>query len=114
MAAMITGHLLLALQQACHRSLMVAYVDVQTIDADTLSLLIQLTRPDTFISVFYNLATDKTAFALVESDRRVYGVDNAKMGWHRHPFSDPAQHIRCIPIQFEEFLAEVEAHYHMP
>jgi hypothetical protein len=29
--------------------------------------------------------TGKTAFALIVGERRIYGKDNAKMGWHVHP-----------------------------
>jgi hypothetical protein len=108
---MTTGQLLLTLQQACYRSPLVDRVDVQAIDADTLSVRIYLTCVGTFVGVFYNLATAKTAFALVEDEKRIYGVDNAKMRWHQHPFSDPVQHIPCGPVQFEDFLAEVETHY---
>jgi len=48
---------------------------------------------------------------LVEGDRRIYGVDNAKVGWHRHPLDDPDQHVPCAPVRFEEFLADVETHF---
>jgi hypothetical protein len=111
MAAMTTDQLLVMLRQVCHRSYLVDYVIVQAIDADTLNVRIHLTRAGTFIKVFYNVTTDRTAFALVENEQRVYGVDNAKMGWHIHPFADPMQHLACAPTHFEEFLAAAEAHY---
>jgi len=111
MAAVTTGQLLLELQQACYRSALVDHVETQAIDADTLSARVHLTRAETFINVFYNVTTTKTAFALVESGQRVYGVDNARKGWHEHLFGDPARHVACAPVQFEDFLAQVEAHY---
>jgi hypothetical protein len=111
MAAVTTGQLLVMLHQVCHRSYLVDYVIVQAIDADTLNVRIHLTRAGAFIKVFYNVTTDRTAFALVENEQRVYGVDNAKMGWHVHPFADPTQHVACAPTPFEEFLTAVEAHY---
>lgn len=80
-------------------------------DADTLTVRVHLVRPDTFINAFYNVATDKTAFALWENDRCVYGVDNAKMGWHEHSFGDPGRHAPCAPMQFTDFLAKVITHY---
>jgi len=80
MAAVTAGQLLMALQQACYRSPLVDRVETQDIDADTLSARVYLTRAETFINVFYNITTDKTAFALVESGQRVYGVDNARKG----------------------------------
>jgi hypothetical protein len=112
MAAVTTGQLLLALQQACHRSPLIDYVTIQAIDADTLSARIPLIVGGAFINVFYNVTTDKTAFALIEGQQRVFGVDNAKMGWHVHPFGDPARHVACAPMSFETFLAKVETHYH--
>jgi len=61
-----------------------------------------------FIEVFYNLDTDKTSFALIQDKSRVYGKDNAKMGWHVHPEDDPERHISCEPVTFSQFLSEVE------
>jgi len=114
MAAVTTEQLLSELQQACYRSALVDHVETRVIDADTLSVRIHLTRAETFISVFYNVATDKTAFALVESGQRIYGADNAKMGWHEHPFRNPARHEPCSPIEFKEFLARVEGYCQQP
>jgi hypothetical protein len=111
-AAVTTDQLLLALQQACYHSPVVDRVEARVIDADTLRVRVYLTIEAAFLDAFYNLATAKTSFALVEDEKRTYGVDNAKMRWHVHPFDDPAQHIPCSPVQFEEFLAVVEAHYH--
>jgi hypothetical protein len=111
MAAVTADQLLMALRQAGYRSDLVDRVETLAIDADTLSVRVYLTRAETFINVFYNITTDKTAFALVESGQRVYGVDNARKGWHEHPFGDPARHVACVPMQFEGFLTQVEAHY---
>ena len=110
MASITTGQLLYDLQQACHRSHLVSHIQVRLIDADILSVRVHLTVSSAFISAFYNVTTDKVAFALVRKDQRLYGVDNAKMGWHRHPFGDPDRHEPCVPIRFAAFLAEVEAH----
>ena len=108
---MTTDQLLRGLLEACDRSLIVLQVEERVVDADVLAARAHLAIAETFINVFYNLATDKTAFALVSRGQRVYGVDNAKMGWHRHPFSNPDQHVSCAPVSFAEFLAEVEAYY---
>lgn len=111
MAAVTTGQLLHELRQACRRSSLVSHIEECLMDADILSVRVHLTIAHVFINVFYNVTTDKTAFALVREGQRIYGVDNAKMGWHRHPFDDPTRHVPCAPIRFAEFLAEVEAHY---
>ena len=104
MAAVTTEQLLSELQQVCYRSALVDHVETR----------VHLTRAETFINVFYNVATDKTAFALVESGQRIYGADNAKMGWHEHPFRNPARHEPCSPIEFKEFLARVEGYCQQP
>ena len=114
MAAVTTGQLLLALQQACYGSSLVDHVVTHALDADTLSVRVHLKHADTLINVFYNVTADKVAFALVEAGRRIYGADNAKTGWHEHPFHDSTQHIACAPVQFQDFLAQVEAHYGYP
>jgi len=112
MASVTTGQLLYELQQVCYHSPLVDYVEEQMIDVDILKVRVHLTVARTFISVFYNLTTDKTAFALVKENRRIYGTDNAKMGWHKHPFDDPNQHVPCAPVRFETFLTRVENHFH--
>ncbi len=111
MAAVTTEQLLRELREVCSGSRLVGRTEERVVDPDVLSVRIHLTLPDTFINVFYNVATEKTAFALIQAGRRLYGVDNAKMGWHQHPFEDPEQHESCQPIDFAEFLAQVEAHY---
>ncbi len=111
MVAITTTYLLYEIRHACRHSALVHHIDERILDIDILHVRVYLTMPETFINVFYNLATDKTAFALVQADRRVYGVDNAKIGWHRHPFTDPVQHIACPPMTFIEFLYTVEEYF---
>lgn len=93
---------------ACARSAVVEAYSLRTLDADILSLRVHLTD-GSFVEVFYNTATDRTAFALILEDERVYGKDNAKIGWHVHPVDDPQAHRPCTPVSFEELLAEVVA-----
>ena len=92
---------------ACAQSPVVIAYAVRTLDLDILSLRVYLID-GSFIEVFHNVATEKAAFALIAEGHRVYGKDNAKMGWHVHPLDDPDSHHLCDPISFETFLAEVE------
>lgn len=62
MAPLTPGHLLFALRQACQRSTLVDYLDVLTIDVDILHARVYLARSESFISVFYNVATGKDGF----------------------------------------------------
>ncbi|MBP7962569.1 MAG: hypothetical protein KBG20_04385 [Caldilineaceae bacterium] len=110
MAAITTIQLLYNIRHACRGSSFVRHVEERVLDIDVLHVRVHLRLPETFINAFYNLATDKTAFALVQAGSRIYGADNAKMGWHYHPFADPSQHIPCPQMAFAEFLQEVENH----
>jgi hypothetical protein len=63
---------------------------------------------ESFIDIFYNQKTGKTAFAQVREGCRIFGADNRK-GWHWHPYEDPSQHVASPgAISFEEFLGRVE------
>lgn len=63
-----------------------------------------------FIDSFYNEATGKVAFALVDGSERIFGADNTG-SWHWHPFDDPNSHVPAgEPIPFLEFLRQVEEH----
>ena len=63
-----------------------------------------------FIEAFYNQATGKTAFALIQANQRILGADNTG-SWHWHPRENPDSHIPINQvITFAEFLQEVEKH----
>ena len=63
---------------------------------------------ESFVEIFYNQATGKTAFAQIRDEHRVFGADN-KQGWHWHPYKDPHEHLSAVnEISFEEFLQQVE------
>jgi len=65
---------------------------------------------DSFVEIFHNRKTGKTAFAHIRDERRIFGADN-KEGWHWHPREDPSSHVHSTsPITFEEFLNRVEEH----
>lgn len=91
---------------ACAASTVVESYEVRTLDSDILSMRVHLVSGD-FIEVFYNQATPRTSFALIAGGQRVYGKDNAKMGWHVHPVDAPDAHRPCAPVSFEQFLVEV-------
>jgi hypothetical protein len=115
MAAMTTIELLRELVTACVPSPLVESYVVREMDEDVLSVRVHLGAgacgEGAFISVFFNVTTEKAAFALVVENQRVYGKDNAKMGWHVHPFEAPHEHRTCQASSFGEFLGEVESHF---
>ncbi len=63
-----------------------------------------------FVDVYYNQKSGKTAFAQVQKSDRIFGADNTHGFWHWHPREDPASHVAAkSEISFEEFMAKVEA-----
>lgn len=109
MDAITTEQLLREIQTVSAISRAVQRIEQRLIDIDILDLRVHLVS-GLFISVFYNLASHKTSFALIQDQKRIFGADNAKIGWHLHPFSDPSRHDTCEPITFSEFLARAENH----
>jgi len=55
----------------CAQSPIATAYAVRILDLDVLSLRVYL-ADDTFIEVFHNTATGKTAFALIAEDSRIY------------------------------------------
>ena len=104
---MTTDDLLRQLATACQASNIVESYAVEEIDDDIMSVRVFLSD-NSFVSVFHNLASGKVAFAWIQQGRRLYGKDNAKMGWHTHPFENPSEHRHCEPVDFTTFLRELE------
>lgn len=63
---------------------------------------------ESFVEAFFNETTQKTAFARIKGDNRIFGADNTG-GWHWHPLSAPDEHIKTVKaVSFPEFLEQVE------
>ena len=107
MAELTPRDLFERLAAACTQSPIVTAYVIRVLDPDILSVRVVLID-DSFIEVFHNVATGKSAFALIVEGNRVYGKDNAKLGWHVHPLDEPDAHDPCDPVSFETFLTEVE------
>ena len=97
-------------QDTCHHSKLVVSYEVQLLDDIVVKMRIALTIT-AFIDLFYNADTGKCAYALIENNRRIFGADNAFIGWHIHPFDKPDQHIPSEGVSFSEFLHRVEVRY---
>jgi len=82
---------------------------VRRLTATSMNLRVEVTTGG-FMDVFYNEETHTMAFALIVSDRRVFGADNTG-GWHIHSFDDPEQHD-LLPgeMSFAEFVTLIEQH----
>jgi hypothetical protein len=63
----------------------------------------------TFLDVYYNLKNEKTAFAQIKENKRIFGADNTTGTWHWHPYKNPEKHnFVKDKIAFSEFLKKVE------
>ena len=96
-------------QATCDRSSLVVTYDVRILDDTVVKIRVFLTD-GAFIDVFYNADTSNCSYALIEGAARVFGADNAFIGWHIHPFDDPNQRLPSSPVPFDDFLKTVEEH----
>lgn len=95
------------IQDGCDRSDLVLSYDVRILDNTVVKVRVVLIV-DAFIDVFYNADTARCSYALIQNGERVFGADNAFVGWHLHPFDTPDKHVPASEVSFEEFLKHVE------
>lgn len=72
-----------------------------------------LLRGNRFLRVYFNEQTGTTAFALIEHEKRIWGIDFDNLrGWHLHPIDAPDSHADIDekgPEEVISLLAEVWA-----
>lgn len=77
----------------------------------TLSLRL-IIRAELFVQAFLGELSGSLYFALIERERRIFGMDRLNDEWHRHPYDAPEQHEtideRPEPKPLLKFLADVE------
>jgi hypothetical protein len=61
-----------------------------------------------FVDIYYNAVTGTTSYAYIESNKRVFGANNMKIGWHWHPYGDVQKHLPDKQITIETFLKTLE------
>ena len=62
-----------------------------------------------FLRFYFNEVTGTMAFALIENQQRVWGVDyDNRRGWHIHPVDNPAAHVDTLPLSILEVVAYLE------
>ena len=62
-----------------------------------------------YLQFFYNSRTGTIAFALINDNLRVWGIDHDKrQGWHLHPVDDPAAHLPLDPKTIAEILEDLD------
>lgn len=69
---------------------------VEKVDIDTEVFVLKcraILKENRFLQVYFNELTGTTSFALIEKDKRIWGVDCDNMrGWHLHPLDNPETH----------------------
>ena len=60
------------------------------------------------LQIYFNELTGTTAFALIEEDRRIWGIDYDNMrGWHLHPLKNPETHLEINPLTVKEIISDI-------
>lgn len=64
---------------------------------------------DLFLRFYFNEATGTIAFALIEKQQRIWGIDyDNRRGWHLHPADDPTDHIGIEPLSVSEIITHLQ------
>lgn len=69
---------------------------VEKVDVDTEVFILKgraILKENRFLQIYFNELTGTIAFALIERDKRIWGIDYDNMrGWHLHPLKNPETH----------------------
>ena len=82
---------------------------VETVDFHTEVFVLKgqaTLRKNRFLRVYFNEITGTIAFALVENDKRIWGIDFDNIrGWHLHPVENSEYHHDISPKNLEEIIS---------
>lgn len=103
---MDVGRFLLSLLEGLSKLDFVANVDIHT-EVFILKGRASLDK-NRFLQIYFNGLTGTTAFALVEKEKRIWGIDYDNLrGWHLHPLENPETHSEITPKTIEEIISFV-------
>ena len=81
---------------------------VEKVDIQTEVFILKgraILKKNRFLQIYFNELTGTTAVALIEKDRRVWGIDYDNMrGWHLHPLENPDTHYSIDKKTIEEII----------
>ncbi|MEI2690888.1 MAG: hypothetical protein V9H69_14730 [Anaerolineae bacterium] len=85
----------------------------EEVDRTDISLSIRLhIRPGLFVQMFYGAKSGSLYLALIEGERRIFGMDRESGEWHLHPYGAVERHEPLQPglgpKHLLTFLARVE------
>ena len=65
-------------------------------------------KSNRYLQVYFNELTGTVAFALIEKENRIWGIDFDNMrGWHLHPFGDSENHRNMNEKSIEDIVQEL-------
>lgn len=65
-----------------------------------------------FMEIYYNEQTETMAFALINNDKRIWGIDYDNIRrWHEHPVEDPSTHKSISNKNIAEIVSELKNVY---
>ena len=71
-----------------------------------------LKREMYFIEIYYNEVTGTMAFALIENNKRLWGIDHDNIRkWHEHPVENPLTHKPISEKTISEIIKEFQRIY---
>jgi len=81
---------------------------IEKVEKSRVHVKLRLWLNESFVDVRYNSRTGSTSYAYIEGDKRLFGANNWKIGWHIHPYGEVKKHIPCNPLNIKEFLMMLE------
>jgi hypothetical protein len=61
-----------------------------------------------FVRFYVNQHTETIAFALIQNQERIWGIDrDNRRGWHQHPLDAPDSHLGIEPLSMAEIMQEM-------
>jgi hypothetical protein len=62
-------------------------------------------KKNRFLQLYFNEMTGTTGFALIEKDKRIWGIDYDNIrGWHLHPIENPDVHNDIDFMNVEDII----------
>ncbi len=81
---------------------------VEKVDIHTEAFILKgraILKRNRFLQIYFNEQTGTTALALVEEDKRIWGIDYDNIrGWHLHPIESVEAHLDIDPITPEDIM----------
>lgn len=66
-------------------------------------------REELFLRFYFNEDTGTIAFALIEKQQRIWGIDyDNRRGWHLHPADNPTDHLGIEPLSVPDIIARLQ------